>query len=36
VRVGPYKKLRDLQQARATLQRNNIDFMLLALKPEAG
>jgi cell division protein FtsN len=36
VRVGPYKHLRDLQQARATLQRNNIDFMLLALKPEAG
>ncbi len=35
VRVGPYKALRDAQQTRATLQRNNIEFMLLALKPEA-
>lgn len=32
VQVGPYKNLKDLQQARATLQRNNIDFKLLRLE----
>ena len=32
VQVGPYKNLKDLQQARTTLQRNNIDFMLLRLE----
>lgn len=31
VRVGPYKNLQDLQQARTSLQRNNIPFMLLQL-----
>lgn len=32
VRVGPYKNIKDLQQARTNLQRNNIDFMLLRLE----
>jgi cell division protein FtsN len=32
VRVGPYKNLKDLQQARTSLQRNNIEFMLLRLE----
>lgn len=31
VQVGPYKNLKDLQQARTALQRNHIDFMLLQL-----
>lgn len=31
VRVGPYKNLKDLQQARTSLQRNNIEYMLLSL-----
>lgn len=31
VRVGPYKNLKDLQQARTSLERNNIKFMLLQI-----
>jgi cell division protein FtsN len=31
VQSGPYKDLKDLQQPRANLQRNNIDFKLLQL-----
>lgn len=31
VQAGPYKDLKDLQQPRANLQRNNIDFKLLQL-----
>ncbi|MCC6302047.1 MAG: SPOR domain-containing protein [Gammaproteobacteria bacterium] len=31
VRVGPYKGLKDLEQARTNLQRNNIEYMLLQL-----
>jgi len=31
VRVGPYKNLKDLEQARTALQRNDIDFMLLQI-----
>lgn len=31
VRVGPYETLRDLGQARARLQRNDIDFMVLRI-----
>ncbi|MCC6208968.1 MAG: SPOR domain-containing protein, partial [Gammaproteobacteria bacterium] len=31
VRVGPYKNLKDLEQARTALQRNDVEYMLLGL-----
>lgn len=34
VRVGPYKNLKDLEQARTALQRNDVEYMLLGLGRE--
>lgn len=34
VRIGPYKNLKDLEQARTALQRNDVEYMLLGLGRE--